>query len=96
MTRSELKNIIKELAEREVGQSEIDPESGVKTTLTRIDPETGRHEWDVTYEVDPAFVYKKLEDLVQYMDKTKKGTELDQIKDILKNLKNKTARLTKK
>lgn len=96
MKLSELKNIIKELAEREIGQSEIDPESGVKTTLTRIDPETGRHEWDVTYEVDPKYVYQKLEDLVKYMDRVEKESELGQIKDILKQLKNKTSRLVKK
>ena len=95
MKKSDLKNIVKEIIEAEIGQSEIDPKTGVKTTLSRIDPETGRREWDVEYPVDPEFVYKKLEDLVKYMDKAKKGTELGQIKDILKTLKNKTARIIK-
>lgn len=82
--------------EREIGQSEIDPESGIKSTLQSIDPETGKFSWDVEYPVEPKFIYKKLEDLVQYMDKVEKGTELGQIKDILKQLKNKTARMIKK
>ena len=96
MKRSELKNIVKELIEREIGQAETDPESGIKTTLSRVDPETGRRERDVEYPIEPEFIYKKLEDLVKYMDNAEKGSELGQIKDILKNLKNKTARLVKK
>lgn len=95
MKRSELKNIVKELVEAEVGQTKIDPETGIKTTLTRIDPETGRHEWDVKYDVDPKFLYSKLEDLVDYLDKAEKGSELAQFRDILKNLKNRTARIIK-
>ena len=41
MKHSDLKNIVKELVEAEIGKTETDPETGVKTTLTRIDPETG-------------------------------------------------------
>jgi|LauGreDrversion4_2_1035121.scaffolds.fasta_scaffold01652_4 hypothetical protein len=82
--------------EKEIGIGKTDPESGVKSTLTNIDPETGKFSWDVEYPIDPEFIYKKLEDLVQYMDKAEKGTELGQIKDILKNLKNKTSRMAKK
>ena len=96
MKRSELKNIVKELVEAEIGKPVTDPETGIKSTLKSIDPETGKLSWDVEYPVEPEFIYKKLEDLVQYMDKVEKGTELGQIRDILKNLKNKTARMAKK
>ena len=92
MKRSDLKNIIKEIAEEEVGQTVTDPETGVKTTLKSINPETGRREWDVKYDVDPKFLYNKLNDLVKYLDKAEKGSELAQFRDILKNLKNRTAR----
>lgn len=81
--------------EREIGQSEIDPETGVKTTLKSIDPETGKYAWDVEYEINPKYVYDKLDQLVNYMDKAEKGSELEKIKDILKNLKNKTHRMIK-
>ena len=95
MKKSDLKNIVKELVEAEIGKTETDPETGVKTTLTRIDPETGRHEWDVKYDVDPRFLYNKLEDLVKYLDRAEKGSELAQFRDILKNLKNRTSRIMK-
>ena len=96
MKRSDLKNMVKEIVEAEIGKTETDPQTGVKTTLTKIDPETGRHEWDVKYDVDPRFLYNKLEDLVNYLDRVEKGTELAQFRDILKNLKNRTARIMKK
>ena len=55
------------LNEREVGETEIDPETGIKTTLTNIDPETDKYSWDVSYEVDPQFLYNKLNQLVDYL-----------------------------
>jgi hypothetical protein len=81
------------LNEREVGETEIDPETGIKTTLTNIDPETGKYSWDVKYEVDPKFLYNKLDELVIYLKKAEQGSELAKFRDILKNLKNKTARV---
>ena len=81
------------LNEREVGETEIDPETGIKTTLTNIDSETGRREWDVAYEVDPKFLYNKLDELVVYLKKAEEGSELAKFRDILKNLKNRTARV---
>lgn len=81
------------LNEREVGETEIDPETGIKTTLTSIDPETGKHAWDVSYEVDPRFLYNKLDELVVYLRKAEEGSELAKFRDILKNLKNRTARV---
>lgn len=96
MKRSDLKNMVKEIVEAEIGKTETDPQTGVKTTLTKIDPETGRHEWDVKYDVDPRFLYNKLEDLVNYLNRAEKGSELAQFRDILKNLKNRTARIMPK
>ena len=81
------------LNEREVGETEIDPKTGIKTTLTNIDPETDKYSWDVSYEVDPNFLYNKLDDLVIYLKKAEEGSELAKFRDILKNLKNKTARV---
>lgn len=85
-----LKDIIKE---EEIGQTKLDPETGIKTTLTNIDPETGRREWEVKYEVDPKFLYNKLDELVLYLKKAEEGSELAKFRDILKNLKNRTARV---
>ena len=96
MKRSELKNIIKEIADEEIGKTTTNPETGIKTTLTSIDPETGKHAWDVSYEVDPQFLYTKLDQLVSYLQKAPDGTELAQFRDILKNLKNRTARVINK
>jgi hypothetical protein len=103
MKRSELKNIIKELVEAsytdtssaEIGKTKIDPQTGVKSTLKSIDPETGKFSWDIEYDVDPKFIYDKLDQLVDYLQKVPKGSKLAQYRDILKNLKNKTARLMK-
>ena len=105
MKRSELKNIVKEILAEEpyvdlskvkVGDTKIDPDTGIKSVLTAINPETGALTWDIFYEVDPEQVYLKLEDLVKYMSRVKDDTELGKIKEILKNLKNKTSRLIKK
>lgn len=79
-----------------VGKTDIDPETGIKTTLTDIDPETGKLSWDVNYDVDPNFLYSKLDQLVDYMKKAPEGTELAKIRDIIKTLKNKTHRLMTK
>jgi hypothetical protein len=85
--------LINFLNEREVGETELDPKTGIKTTLTNIDPETDKYSWDVSYEVDPQFLYNKLDDLVIYLKKAEEGSELAKFRDILKNLKNKTARV---
>lgn len=104
MKRSELKNIVKEilfeepyidLSKQKVGDVKIDPETGIKSTLTKINPETGGLSWDISYEVDPLQVYNKIDDLLKYMSNEKGNTELNKIKDVLKQLKNKTHRLVK-
>jgi hypothetical protein len=102
--RSELKNIVREIVEDayidlskvKVGDTKTDPETGVKSTLSAVNPETGKLTWDISYEVDPKQVYEKLNDLVNYMSAEKGNTELGKIKDILKKLKNQTSRLMKK
>jgi len=94
MKRSELKKIVKEIAESEVGQSTMDPNTGIKSTLTSVDPETGKYSWDVDYTVDPKHVYNELDKLVKYMDNANDG-DLGKIKDILKKLKNQAHRLIK-
>ena len=95
MKKSDLKKIVREIAEDEIGKTKTDPETGIKSTLTKIDSETGRREWDVKYDVDPKFLYNKLDDLVKYLDKAPKDSELAQFRDILRNLKNRTARIIK-
>jgi len=104
MKRSELKNIVREIVEDayvdlskvKVGDTKTDPETGVTSTLSAVNPDTGKLTWDVSYEVDPKQVYDKLDQLVNYMNAAKGNTELSQIKDILKKLKNQTSRLMKK
>lgn len=99
MKRSELRKLVEDayidLSKSKVGDTQLDPKMGIKSTLTAINPETGGLTWDVSYEVSPEQVYEKLEDLVNYMSRVKSDTELGKIKDILKNLKNKTSRLIK-
>jgi hypothetical protein len=87
--------LINFITEREIGQTDTSPESGIKTTLSDIDPETGKYSWDVDYSVDPKFVYNKLNQLIGYMDKVDDKSDLGKIKEILKNLKNKTHRMIK-
>jgi flagellar biosynthesis/type III secretory pathway chaperone len=100
MKRSELRKIVEDtyvdLSKSKIGDTKIDPVTGVKSTLTAINPETGKLTWDISYEADPEQVYEKLSELVDYMSGTKSGTELGKIKEILKTLKNKTSRLIKK
>jgi hypothetical protein len=100
MKRSELRKIVEDayvdLSKLKIGDTKIDPDTGIKSVLTAIDPETGKLTWDISYEVDPQQVYEKLSELVNYMSREKSDTELGKIKEILKTLKNKTSRLVKK
>jgi hypothetical protein len=101
MKRSELKNMVKEaisdlnidISKAKVGSTQkID---GVTTTLTNINPETGKLTWDVKYEVEPEQLYNKLDDLVDFLKEVPKDSEMGKIKDIIKQLRNKTSRLMK-
>ena len=87
--------LINFITEGEIGQPDTDSETGIKTTLSAIDPETGKYSWDVEYSVDPKFIYNKLDQLISYMDKVDDKSDLGKIKEILKNLKNKTHRMIK-
>lgn len=98
MKRSELRKIVEDsyidLTKAKVGSSSVDPETGIKSTLSAINPETGGLTWDIDYSVDPEKVYNDLDKLVKYMDGAK-GGDLGKIKDILKKLKNQAHRLIK-
>lgn len=86
-----LLSILKESLE--IGKKEIDPESGVISTFTGQDPETGKMSWDIENTIDLKFVHKKIDDLVHYMEDAERGSKEDEIKTILKTLRNKVARL---
>ena len=81
-------------AQAQLGKTVTDPKSGIKSTLSAVNPETGGMTWDIEYEVDPERVYNELDKLVKYMDSVKDG-ELLKVKDILRKLKNQTSRLVK-
>jgi hypothetical protein len=98
MKRSELRKIVEDsyidLTKAKVGSSSVDPKTGIKSTLSAVNPETGGLTWDIDYSVDPEKVYNDLDKLVKYMDSAK-GGELEKIKLILKKLKNQAHRLIK-
>ena len=98
MKRSELRKIVEDsyvdLTKTKVGTSTVDPKTGIKSTLSAVNPETGGLTWDIDYTVDPEKVYNDLDKLVKYMDGVKDG-ELEKIKLILKKLKNQAHRLIK-
>lgn len=95
MKRSDLKKMVEDayIDLSKVKKGQVTKEPGITTTLSDIDPETGRLSWDVKYEVDPQILYSKLADLVDFMKKAEPGSELGKIRDIIKQLKNKTHRL---
>lgn len=93
-----LLNILKEepyidLSKEKVGTTTVDPETGVKTTLSDIDPETGKLTWDVDYGVKPEAVITKLEDLIDYLGAAEEGTELSKLKGILTLLRKRVKKL---
>lgn len=93
-----LVDIIKEapyvdISKEKVGQVNIDPETGVKTTLTDIDPETGKLSWAVDYGVKPEAVITKLEDIIDYLGAAEEGTELAKLKGILQLLRKRIKKL---
>lgn len=95
MKRSELKKIIEntyvDLSKVKVGDIQKNP--GITTRVSDIDPETGKLSWDVSYEVDPEQVYKKLVDLSDFLKDAPKDSEMSKIGDIIKKLKNQAHRL---
>lgn len=61
------------LKEIEIGDTEI--RKGVKSTVTDIDPETGRIEWDIVDAADFSSVYKALEKSKDFLDTLEKTGE---------------------
>ena len=64
-----------------------------ETTVSSQDPETGKISWDVTYEVKPKELYKRVDDLVKFLERAKGNPELDTIRLSLRNLRAKISRL---
>jgi hypothetical protein len=61
------------LKEIEIGDTKI--RKGVKSTVTDIDPETGRIEWDIVDAADFSSVYKALEKSKNFLDTLEKTGE---------------------
>ena len=97
MKYSELKKIIEnayvDLSKSNIGDTKIDPDTVIKSILTAVDPETGKLTWDISYEVDPEQLYKKLDDLSDFLKSSPKNSEIGKIGDIVKKLKNQVHRL---
>jgi hypothetical protein len=95
MKRSEIRKIVEDayvdLSKVKVGDVQKTP--GVTTKISDINPETGKLSWDVSYEVDPEQVYKKLDDLSDFLKNAPKDSEMGKIGDIIKKLKNQAHRL---
>lgn len=95
MKYSKLKKIIEnayvDLSKVKVGDVQKTP--GMTTRISDINPETGKLSWDVTYEVNPEQLYKKLDDLSDFLKSAPKNSEMEKIGDIIKKLKNQVHRL---
>lgn len=64
-----------------------------ETKLVSQDPQTGKVSWDVSYEVKPRELYKRVDDLVKFLERAKGNPELDGIRLSLRNLRAKISRL---
>ena len=95
MKRSEIRKIVEDayvdLSKVKVG--DVQKSAGVTTKVSDINPETGKLSWDVTYEVNPEQLYKKLDDLSDFLKSAPKNSEIGKIGDIIKKLKNQAHRL---
>ena len=80
-----------DLSTAKVGEKNVG--SIATTTLTDIDPETGRLTWDVDYNVRPEELYRRLDDLVNFLKKAPGNSELGKIRDEIRSVKNKIRRL---
>ena len=93
-----LVDILKEIGEEnpyvdtskmKVGQTKTDPISGATTTLKNVDPSTGKIEWDVDYAISLEKVYKKLDDLSDYLEQAEPGSDQANILNNILRLKEK-------
>lgn len=64
-----------------------------ETKLASQDPETGKVSWDVSYDVKPQELHKRLDDIVKFLERAKGNPYLDDIRMSLRNLRAKTHRL---
>ena len=64
-----------------------------ETKLVGQDPESGKITWDVSYEVKPQELYKRVDELIKFLDRAKGNPELDNIRLSLRNLRAKISRL---
>ncbi len=64
------------LKELEVG--DVDYNKGTKSTVTDIDPETGRITWDIEEIPDFESVFKNLKKAKEFMDKLSRSKDLRQ------------------
>lgn len=71
-----MSNFKYKLKELEVGDVEYN--KGTKSTVTDIDPETGRITWDITEVPDFESVFRNLKKAKEFMDKLSKNKELRQ------------------
>ncbi len=76
----------------EIGKQEYDPRTGSRTTVQDINPETGKVTWDVQYDITAKEVHEKLDDLVEFMDKVKPGSDLHKVLQIIKSLRRQVAK----
>lgn len=76
----------------EVGKQDYDPRSGARSTVSDIDPETGKVSWDVQYDVSAKEVHEKLDDLINFIGKTNPGSDMHKIQEILKSVKRQVAK----
>jgi len=89
--KSALKEKLKTDLKKEAGGFGAIPEPVTK--MTSQDPETGKITWDVTYDVKPQELHKRLDDIIKFLERVKGNSYLDDIRMSLRNLRAKTHRL---
>lgn len=82
-----------DLSGMKIGSSSVDPTSGVKTTVSGIDPETGKVSWDVDYQIDPMHIKNELEKLIDYIGKVEPGSNFEKFQTVLKQLQRQASKL---
>jgi len=64
-----------------------------ETKMVGQDPDSGKITWDVSYEVKPQELYKRVDELIKFLERAKGKPELDDIRLSLRNLRAKISRL---
>jgi len=60
---------------------DVEEKSGIKTTVTNIDPETGQISWDVEYTVDYLKLFKEVTDMLETAKEVALATDEPFFKD---------------